>query len=184
MSQNYKVNTYSFYAIDPVDAIGCIKGIGIYFVILGHIYKCNNIGMWIYSFHMPLFFILSGYLIADKLTVPCYSEYFKKKFKSLIIPFILFRIALILYWWVVESGFRKLDLGPIWFLPILFSIEITIVPILLRHRSLLMTSVYLLINANVIFSAKIISVFVLSILDSALFKRIGLAFVGRGNQKH
>lgn len=110
--------------------------------------------MWIYSFHMPLFFILSGYLIADKLTVPCYSKYFKKKFKSLIIPFILFRIALILYWWVVESGFRKLDLGPIWFLPILFSIEITIVPILLRHRSLLMTSVYLLINATLFLALK------------------------------
>ena len=141
-------------ATERINWIDCIKGIGIYFVILGHIYKCNNIGMWIYSFHMPLFFILSGYLIADKLTVPCYSEYFKKKFKSLIRPFILFRIALILYWWVVESGFRKLDLGPIWFLPILFSIEITIVPILLRHRSLLMTSVYLLINATLFLALK------------------------------
>lgn len=66
-------------ATDRINWIDCIKGIGIYFVILGHIYKCNNIGIWIYSFHMPLFFILSGYLIADKLTVPCYSEYFKKK---------------------------------------------------------------------------------------------------------
>ena len=27
VSQNYKVNTYSFYAIDPVDAIGCCRSI-------------------------------------------------------------------------------------------------------------------------------------------------------------
>ena len=109
-------------ATDRINWIDCIKGIGIYFVILGHI--------------------------------PMLQRIFQKKFKSLIIPFILFRIALILYWWVVESGFRKLDLGPIWFLPILFSIEITIVPILLRHRSLLMTSVYLLINATLFLALK------------------------------
>ena len=71
-----------------LEYLDAAKGLGILLVILGHIYAWNpNINRkilvtWIYSFHMPLFFILSGYLIADKLTVPCYSEYFKKKFKS------------------------------------------------------------------------------------------------------
>ena len=54
-------------ATDRINWIDCIKGIGIYFVILGHIYKCNNIGMWIYSFHMPLFFIPVSY---THLTLP------------------------------------------------------------------------------------------------------------------
>ena len=46
--------------------IDCIKGIGIFLVVLGHIYKDNYIGLWIYSFHMPLFFMLSGYLMYAK----------------------------------------------------------------------------------------------------------------------
>ena len=46
--------------------IDCIKGIGIFLVVLGHIYKDNYIGQWIYSFHMPLFFMLSGYLMCTK----------------------------------------------------------------------------------------------------------------------
>ena len=46
--------------------IDCIKGIGIFLVVLGHIYKDNYIGQWIYSFHMPLFFMLSGYLMYAK----------------------------------------------------------------------------------------------------------------------
>ena len=46
--------------------IDCIKGIGIFLVVLGHIYKDNYIGQWIYSFHMPLFFMLSGYLMYTK----------------------------------------------------------------------------------------------------------------------
>ena len=37
------------------------KGIGILLVVLGHIYN-NSVKLWIYSFHMPLFFIISGYL--------------------------------------------------------------------------------------------------------------------------
>lgn len=40
------------------------KGIGIIFVIIGHIkYVDNSIKEWIYTFHMPLFFFISGYFI-------------------------------------------------------------------------------------------------------------------------
>ena len=37
------------------------KGIGIILVMLGHCYLNWNFCFWFYSFHMPLFFILSGY---------------------------------------------------------------------------------------------------------------------------
>ena len=37
-----------------------LKGIGINLVVLGHT-TCNvELGNWIYHFHMPLFFFLSG----------------------------------------------------------------------------------------------------------------------------
>ena len=47
-----------------IDFIDYSKGLGIFFVVFGHVYCGNNIVTnWIYSFHMPLFFILSGFLL-------------------------------------------------------------------------------------------------------------------------
>ena len=55
-----------------LEYLDAAKGLGILLVILGHIYAWNpNINRkilvtWIYSFHMPLFFIVSGMLIKYK----------------------------------------------------------------------------------------------------------------------
>lgn len=115
----------------PIEAkrqnwIDVIKGIGIILVVFGHVYSENPVSVWIYSFHMPLFFALSGFIFAaysyNKKT--SFKDYLIKKLKSLIVPFILFRIILVLYWFAVERHFRDLDLGPIWFLPVLFAAEI------------------------------------------------------------
>ena len=38
-----------------------MKGIGILLVLLGHVYEWKAIGHFVYSFHMPLFFIVAGY---------------------------------------------------------------------------------------------------------------------------
>lgn len=50
--------------------IDILKGIGIIFVIMGHMgspeYLGNSIVPYIYSFHMPLFFLCSGYLAYNK----------------------------------------------------------------------------------------------------------------------
>lgn len=44
-------------------ALDIAKGIGILLVVLGHCPQCPNaLKQWIYSFHMPLFFIISGFL--------------------------------------------------------------------------------------------------------------------------
>lgn len=57
-------------AKDRLDFIDICKGLGILLVILGHIYEPNSrVGIWIYSFHMPLFLIVSGILLNYKNTV-------------------------------------------------------------------------------------------------------------------
>lgn len=68
------------------------KGIGIVLVVIGHFYPDTSPNYWseirslIYSFHMPLFFLLSGYLYShDKYS---YSDLIKNKIKRLIYPFI------------------------------------------------------------------------------------------------
>lgn len=118
--------------------IDCMKGIGIILVVLGHIYRDNYVGLWIYSFHMPLFFMLSGYLMYKKTVEwKCgVASYLLKKTKVLLWPFVLFRVLLVGYWYVIESKFRELDLGPIWFLLVLYLVEIITFPIVSKFRKL------------------------------------------------
>lgn len=116
--------------------IDVLKGIGIFLVIMGHTIKDTYVYNWIYSFHMPLFFFLSGFLIEQKPKIDSYKIFLLQKCKSLLLPFIVFRILLVIYWIVIESKYRELDLGPIWFLIVLFFNEIIIAPILLKYRKI------------------------------------------------
>ncbi|MGN9134623.1 acyltransferase family protein [Clostridium sp. HCP1S3_B4] len=47
-----------------LDYFDLSRGIAIILVMLGHIYKneSNIIRIWLYSFHLPIFFIISGSL--------------------------------------------------------------------------------------------------------------------------
>lgn len=47
-------------------SIDILKGIGILLVIMGHCDIFGRISGLIYSFHMPLFIILSGYFFSYK----------------------------------------------------------------------------------------------------------------------
>lgn len=115
--------------------IDVVRGIGIFFVVYGHIYIGGEINRWIYSFHMPLFFILSGYLWNKSGNNEIkFSSFLIKRIKTLLVPFVIFRLLLIVYWLIIESHFRLLDLGPIWFLITLFVAEIMLYGILKNNR--------------------------------------------------
>lgn len=119
---------------DYIHWIDILKGLGIFLVILGHTIKNNDLYLWIYSFHMPLFFFISGYLMNPQTKLVCYKSFVWKKAKSLLLPFVFFRIFLVIYWFFIEKYFRQLDLGPIWFLVVLFGVEILITPLLLHWK--------------------------------------------------
>lgn len=74
-----------------MDWVYIAKGIGMILVVFGHFHPENSpryysvINALIYSFHMPLFFIISG-LLYDYKKLP-YSEFVKTKTKRLAIPF-------------------------------------------------------------------------------------------------
>ena len=71
------------------------KFLGLYLMILGHMQLVSSEwGGFIYTFHMPLFFVLSGMLHKDSDDK---KIFFKNVFRKLIIPFLL--IALI--WCIV-----------------------------------------------------------------------------------
>jgi fucose 4-O-acetylase-like acetyltransferase len=70
------------------------KVIGIWLVTLGHLKINIEIITLIYSFHMPLFFFISGYLEKDKKLI----ETIKGGIRNLIIPYILLYTLSFLAW--------------------------------------------------------------------------------------
>lgn len=84
------------------DFMDFLKGIGIFLVILGH--HENWIKGWIYSFHMPLFFMLAGVFHKNE---DKYFDFFKKKVKSLLLPYFFFTIILFLFWLVIGRKFGE-----------------------------------------------------------------------------
>ena len=73
-----------------IEWIDIAKSIGIMLVILGHILPMDSIlKKYIYSFHMPLFFILTGIVYSYKGN-ESFCESIEKQIKSILIPFFIF----------------------------------------------------------------------------------------------
>ncbi|MDF2155715.1 acyltransferase family protein [Vibrio sp. CAU 1672] len=70
---------------NKIDAINSIKTISILAVVLGHINNPYN--NFIYSWHMPFFFLVAGFLFKYNLSL---IEFVKKKFQRLIMPYYIF----------------------------------------------------------------------------------------------
>lgn len=116
--------------------IDMAKGYGIIFVIIGHI-GLGPISDWIYTFHIPLFFFLSGYVFSNKNS---FGEFFKKKIKSMIIPYFSLGVVVVAfkeliyyrtgdcttfgYIKVVLDLFIQERMSTLWFLACLFLINI------------------------------------------------------------
>ena len=69
-----------------LDYLDMAKGIGIFFVALGHMEDiATGTRVWISSFHMPLFFIISGILMAVKdEPAKDIMESVKKRFRGIL----------------------------------------------------------------------------------------------------
>ena len=89
-----------------MDWLDCVKAIGMILVYIGHCH-IPGVNKYIYLFHMPLFFIISGYLWnIEKNKSMNFKTFFQKKFKSYIIPY--FKIASVCFvvWGVCINYFR------------------------------------------------------------------------------
>ncbi len=121
-------------------SIDAAKGIMIFLVVVGHV--CTGIPWlvkWIYAFHMPIFFSISGYLREGK---ECgeFKAYLNKKALSLLYPYYAFaflgtlgtllqvRDNDILIQTIISRLFGiptdSNAIGAIWFLLVLFETEI------------------------------------------------------------
>jgi len=93
------------------NAIDIAKGIGILLVIIGHtggLPAHSTVHHFIYSFHMPLFFILGGFLFKPSNIV----THVRKDAKRLLIPYV-FSVFLLTLWFVI-LGIKYDNYGMIW----------------------------------------------------------------------
>lgn len=137
-----------------ISYIDMAKGIGILLVVLGHSgFPTPKINQWISSFHMPLFFLLSGILLAHTNAYKQTMEHFlKKKARSLLIPYLSFSIFSIIFSAVLDTVSFKAYLpnallqtivfygiSVLWFLPALFFGEIIFL-FIRKHSTLAITA--------------------------------------------
>ena len=72
--------------------IDLAKGIGIILMVIGHMPSMPSVVHdWIFSFHMPLFFFLSGYLFRKKNVADC----LKNSIKNYLRPYVIYSIVFI-----------------------------------------------------------------------------------------
>ena len=152
------------------ESIDIAKGIGIILVVLGHlnhyIYLNNTykgIHDFIFMFHMPLFFLLSGFTLKIYEESPM-KTLFRRRLNSLIRPFvigcIIFGLYDILKELLVSKSFNALSffnylIKPLvtvgnfegsWFLPCLFlAVLLTMLIIVSTRNNLYKTIIFLCI---------------------------------------
>ena len=78
--------------IRRVGWIDIARGICMLAIIAGH-FGVNWIGNIVFLFHLPVFFILSGYLFKD---VPLTAGYIAKKFKTFMLPYFITSFTIII----------------------------------------------------------------------------------------
>lgn len=113
-----------------IEYIDIAKGLGIILVVIGHCLKGNTFpATWIWSFHMPLFFILSGLCFAEN-KYPTFQSFLTKRIKTLLLPCIYFSILIALLYVPIKglSTFYSLFTdglpGALWFILVLFFCEL------------------------------------------------------------
>ena len=76
-----------------IEYIDIAKGIGMILVVVGHSISAKSfLGIWICSFHMPLFFFISGLCFNDKKH-PAFLPFLKKRIQMLLLPCFYFSLA-------------------------------------------------------------------------------------------
>lgn len=125
--------------------IDILRGIAIFLVVFGHVTHVPFMRQYIWGFHIPLFFFISG-LLFQKEKFENFTVFLKSRLKSLVIPYVIFYLVTLVYWILIERHSRGADVpiysqllglvygtydmrymmfnGALWFLPCLFSMEI------------------------------------------------------------
>lgn len=131
------------------ESLDFLRGFGILLMVIGHI-GFTKADIYIYAFHMPLFYMISGYLVKPDVRKK-FSAHVVSRAKRLLIPYFLFGFAQYIIYLGIHA-FNTPDAqellvnlllfptkglaiaGALWFLTSLFLIEI-VFELLLRIKN-------------------------------------------------
>lgn len=123
------------------------KGFCMLFVVFAHVNYTPILLKLIYSFHMPLFFILAG-VVYRREKYPSLGTFLRRRWQNLILPYLTFSVVSIVYVFLSEKifpytadlskddywkAFAQIFLAqgstpvlntPLWFVPCLLTVEI------------------------------------------------------------
>lgn len=116
-----------------IEWIDLCKGLGIFLVVIGHTSIAQisqTLYDWIYSFHMPMFYMLSG-MVFNPVKYSSFRIYLQRRVKTLVIPFFILNTILYLcVKWVnlpnIQPPFSELLTGVLamYFIRVLFISEL------------------------------------------------------------
>lgn len=160
--------------------IDCLKGFLILLVVLGHVvqkmfrpetFDDNLLFRMIYSFHMPAFFMVSGFVTKFcKIDFDVLSKRTVKRFRQLIVPFVTWGV--IWHFTFNETtlfGFFKAPDNSLWFLWDLFWI------VLVYNTALFLWSIFPKINGVFYIIGAFFTLKVLALLFGSAFGIRGLS---------
>ncbi|ELY3467391.1 acyltransferase family protein, partial [Cronobacter universalis] len=141
---------------ERIEWVDTLKFIGIFYIYIGHLgAAAGKLYPFVFSFHVPLFFFISGLFYKSTLEPVNSLRIIKKSFVKIIIPYILFSIIGIavyaLKWnlpperilgMLVSSatGIRnQVPITSLWFLPCLFMVILyyTLANLIFRNAMLI-----------------------------------------------
>ena len=129
---------------DRNHTIDILRGIAIFLVVFGHVTHLPEIRIYIWGFHIPIFFFISG-LLFRREKFEKFTDFLKSRLKNIVLPYVIFYLATLVYWILIERHSRGADVpvgsqliglvygtydmrymmfnGALWFIPCLFSME-------------------------------------------------------------
>lgn len=172
-----------------IEFVDIAKAIAIFLVCLGHTVNADSeMKSIIYSFHMPLFFILSGFFVRpiENYSLGGFFAYIKKKWVALMVPYILWgiiyarfsfvNVAYLCYGSYATIGSSG-SLTSLWFLPVLFLSFIYIYPIQILKSKFKYNSLVIMLFSLVLFS---ISFLIPDVLNLGYPWGVNVAFFASG----
>lgn len=121
-----------------IEWIDTLRGISIFLVVLGHTILPYSWLIYVFSFHIPLFFFISGFLFNPE-KYPDSAQFIKRKATALLWPYLVFFLINFVYWILFFGSNQYFEpvkqmlyssdklfapFIPLWFLPTLFITEI------------------------------------------------------------
>lgn len=102
------------------------KGLAIILMVLGHSSLPDSLSNFIYAFHMPVFFILSGY--CTNWHAGTFFSFISRRTKALLIPFFAYSVIVWIMLKIIDVPVFSLAKGwgglALWFVPVMFSASI------------------------------------------------------------